>query len=159
MFKLPNGLYYKLRKEEIDRATIKLKRMKIDTMLQNLSRICWKNNVKYHVIIKTGEVLTILLSGYSERVVFKFHKADLVSRKEMDLFLNEIDEYRAQRGFYVTTGGFEKIKDYKIRKLPLKKDTSFEDNIMFLKGQLGISKRLSENFTETKIDLFRYLPQ
>lgn len=159
MLTLLDSIYFKLRKEEIEKACTKFKRIKIDTILQSLTKHCWEYNIQYRIIIKTSSLLTIKLSGNRETVVFKYHKADMVRKKETDFFMSELDEHSASKGFYVTTGRFEKKEKNISRKKFLKKDVILEDGFTFIKGQLGVKGTALSSFQVDKFNFFKYLPQ
>lgn len=157
MLFLLKDLYYRLKKEEINKAHIILERIKIDTILQNISKVCWKNNIGYKVIIKTGNSLTLELFGYSETVVLRYHKIDMVSKEELDFFLGLVDRSNADRGVYITIGSFQLERRFSLKSWKLKKDVLLIDGITFVKGQIGFGKA-AESLRENKINLFKYLP-
>lgn len=159
MVTLLNELYYKLRKEEIEKAHIILKMIKVETILQSLTKLCWKYNIQYEVIIKTKDTLTIKLRGNREIVVFKYHKADMVLRENIDSFLSELDKNKAHKGIYLTTGKFEKLSGLKNRVLVLSRDCMLEDSFSFIKRHLGLKGRVLVKFKEDNLDFFKYLPQ
>lgn len=158
MITLLNHLYYKLKKDEIERAYTILKLTKIDTMLQSLCKVCWKNNIEYKIIIKTSSSVSILLRGYCETVLFKYHKADMVSKEEIDFFMNLVDDNKAEKGVYITTGNFDFQRQLSFRSfIAYKKDIMLQDGVTFIKNQVGF-KGNSENLKADKIDFFKYLP-
>jgi hypothetical protein len=159
MLTLLNKVYYKLRKEEIEKASTRFKMIKIDTILQILTKICWKYNIQYQVMIKTSDKLTIKLIGNQETVVFKYHKADMVLRADIDFFMNELDENKAHKGVYLTTGKFEKLKGLRGRNLVIKKDCILEDSFTFIKRHIGIRGKAVRKFKIDKLNFFKYLPQ
>jgi hypothetical protein len=158
MITLLNDLYFKLKKDEIERAYTILKLTKIDTMLQSLSKVCWKNNIEYKIIIKTSSSVSLVLRGYYETVLFKYHKAEMVSKEEIDFFMNLMDDNRAEKGVYITTGNFDFQRQSTLRNfITYKKDIILQDGVAFIKSQLGL-KGNSENLKADKIDFFKYLP-
>jgi hypothetical protein len=159
MLALLGSLYRQLKKEEIEKASTILKRMKIDTILQNLSKLCWKYNIQYEIIFKTNDTLSLKLSGNTEIVVFKYHKVEVVYREEVDFFLNELDENNANKGFYITTGEFATKNKSSIKSMPYKKDVILEDGFTFIKNNLGIKGRAEKDFKINKLNFFKYLPK
>jgi hypothetical protein len=159
MLTLLNNVYYKMRKEEIEKASTRFKRIKIDTILQILTKICWKYNIQYEVIIKTSDILTIKLIGNLETVVFKYHKTDMVLKAEVDFFMNELDENKAHKGVYLTTGKFEKLEGVSCRDLAVKKDCMLEDSFAFIRRHIGIRGKAARKFRIDKLNFFKYLPQ
>jgi hypothetical protein len=159
MLTLLNKVYYQLRKEEIQKASTRFKMIKIDTILQILTKICWKYNIQYQLMIKTSDMLTIKLIGNKETVIFKYHKTDKVLRDDVDFFMNELDENKARKGVYLTTGRFEKLKGLRCRNLVVKKDCILEDNFTFIKRHIGIRGKAVRKFKIDKLNFFKYLPQ
>ncbi|ERI94233.1 hypothetical protein HMPREF1982_01245 [Clostridiales bacterium oral taxon 876 str. F0540] len=155
---LLDSVYYKLRREEIEKASTRFRRIKTDTILKNLSKLCWKYNIQYEIIIKTRDILVIRLTSVRETVVLKYHNCSMVSSKEIDAFMNELDEVEANRGIYITTGYFETRERQSFKNLFFKKDILLEDGLTFIKGQLGLTKKTIDSFKISKLDFFKYLP-
>ena len=159
MFTLLDSIYYKLRREEIEKASTRFRRIKTDTILQNLTKLCWKYNIQYETIIKTSDLLTIKLTGIKETVVFKYHRCVMVSKEEVDFFLNELDENRANKGVYITTGEFESNSAKLLKSVFSKRDIIMEDNFTFIRGNLGLRGKAIKNFKIDKLNLYKYLPE
>jgi hypothetical protein len=159
MLTLLNKVYYKLRKEEVEKASTRFKMIKIDTILQSLTKICWKYNIQYQVMIKTSDMLIIKLIGNQETVLFKYHKTDMVLRADVDFFMNQLDEYKTYKGVYLTTGKFEKLKGLRGRNLVIKRDCILEDSFAFVKRHIGIKGKAVRKFKIDKLNFFKYLPQ
>lgn len=159
MFTLLGEIYCKLRRKEIERALLKLRKIEVDDIFHGLTRACWKYNIQYTIIIKKYDMLIIKLIGEKEIVVFKYHIIKLVSKDEMDIFMNELDTNRAQRGIYITTGKFEVRERFSIKNIFLKKDVLFLDNLDFIKSQLGLRKKAFSYFKADNFIYFKYLPQ
>lgn len=158
MLALLDSLYYQLKKKEIEKASTILKRMKIDTILQNLSKLCWKYNIQCEIIFKTNDILSLKLSGNTEIILFKYHKAEVVYRKDVDFFMNELDRYNANKGFYITTGEFEFKNKSSIKSLFCKNDVILQDCFAFIKNNLGLKGKVEKNFKTIRLSLFKYLP-
>ncbi len=159
MRKLLSRIYYELRKEEICKASTRFKRIKIDTILQSLTKLCWKYNIQYEIIIKTSDVLIMKLIGVQETVVFKYHKTNMVVKEDIEFFMNELDEKKAQRGVYISTGEFQKVEGSILKSLFLKKDCMLEDSTAFIKRHLGMRGTAAKNFKTDRLNFFKYLPQ
>lgn len=159
MLTLLDSIYYKLRREEIERAYTRLKRIKVDTILQNLTKQCWKYNIQYELIIKTKEILIIKLIGFKETVVLKYHKTNVVSKDEIDFFMAELDENNADKGVYITTGEFESREKLTFRTLFTKRDLILEDYYTFIKSNLGIRGKTIKDFNIYKLNFYKYFPR
>jgi hypothetical protein len=158
MLALFDTIYYNLRREEIEKASIRLKRIKIDTILQRVAKLCWKYNIQYEIILKTNEMLIIKLIGNIETVAFKYHKTDMVLRKEVDFFLSKLDEIRASKGVYITTGEFERIEKYRVRNIFSKKDCILENKLAFIKKHLGLRGKAANELKIDRLKFYKYLP-
>jgi hypothetical protein len=156
MVTLLNKIYYKARKEEIEKANIRFRIIKIDTIMESLIKLCWKYNLQYEVIIKTNDMLTIKFIGNQEAILLKYHKTDMVLKEAVDFFMNEIDENRANKGVYITTGKFE--KSFK-QGMISKNDCVLEDGFTFIKRHLGIKGKAVKAFKIENLNFFKYLPQ
>lgn len=152
-------IYYGLRKKEIEKAFIKIKRVKIDTILQTLTKLCWKHNIQYEVFIKTSDLLIIKLIGHKEMILFKYHKATIVARNDIDAFMNLVDENKASKGIYITTGEFSAKRKINHKSLFSKRDIIFEDGSQFIRRQLGLKGMASDAFKGSKLKFFKYIPQ
>jgi len=159
MINLLDSLYYQLKKDEIEKASTILKRIDIDTIFQNLSKLCWKYNIQWEVVIKTNYILKLKLRGNYQIILFKYHKIEMVSLEEIESFMNELDEINANKGFYITTGEFIR-RNNGSNKLSLnKKDLILEDNFNFIKNNLGLKGRANEDFKIKKFNFYKYLPK
>lgn len=159
MVNILDSLYYQLKKDEIEKASTILKMIDIETIFQNLSKLCWNYNIQWETIIKTNYLLKLKLSGHNQVVMFGYHKTDLVTLEQIDLFLNEIDKAKASNGFYITTGKFER-KNKRNNKFSLKKkDLILEDSFIFIKNNLGLIGRAKDDFMIKKINFYKYLPK
>lgn len=159
MFTLLDSIYYRFKKEEIEKARAKLKMVKIDTILENLTKICWKSNIEYKIIIKTSHMLTIKFVGMKQTVLFKYHKTDMVLKEEMDFFMSELDENKAHKGVYITTGEFEKKMNMSRRRLFPKKDIIFQDGYSLIKEHLSTIWGDLDFINRNMFKFFKYLPQ
>ncbi|MCM8711865.1 hypothetical protein M2651_12745 [Clostridium sp. SYSU_GA19001] len=159
MAQLLDFLYYKLREKEIERARIQLKIIKIDTILKYLTKICWKSNIDYKIIIKTSDMLIIRFTGIKETVLFKYHKAEMVLKEEMNFFVSKLDENKAHKGVYITTGKFEQTISYSRQNLFIKRNIMFKDGYSIIKEHMCILGENSDIIEVNKFNFIKYLPQ
>lgn len=152
-------IYYGLRKKEIEKAFVKLKGIKIDTILQRLTKLCWKHNIQYEIFIKTSDLLIIKLMGRKEMILFKYHKVNTVSRNDIDIFMNLVDRVKATKGIYITTGEFTAKRKINNNCLFSKRDIIFEDGSKFIRRHLGLKDTATDAFKGSKLKFFKYLPQ
>lgn len=154
-----DSLYWLLNGKEIHKASTILKRIRIETIFQRLSKLCWNYNIQCETIIKTNNLLILRLIGPKETILFKYHKAEVILRCEIDIFLNEIDENYATRGYYISTGIFEKYGNESIQNLFRKKDLITESGKAFITNNLRGFGKAGENFTLNRINFIKYLPK
>lgn len=152
-----DSVYLKLRKEEIEKARFRLKNIKMDSVLQNITKSCWKFNLPYEIYLKTKDCVVIKLLGLSESVLIKYHNRDLVSISDINAFINEIDGTGADRGIYITTGRFKIRKKY-VSLLEKEKNIILEDGTSFIIEQLGIQGRVEEALKENRLKFYKYFP-
>lgn len=152
-----DSMYLKLRKEEIEKARFRIKKIKIDSVLQNITKSCWKFNLPYEIYIKTKDCVVIKLFGLNESVLIKYHNSEVVFINEINAFLNEMDETNADRGIYITTGRFRMSKKY-MYSLGKVKNIILENGTSFIINQLGIQGRVEEELKETRLDFYKYFP-
>jgi hypothetical protein len=137
---------------------VQFKKINIDSILESLTRICWKNNIQYRILFKTKNTLIMELAGNKQIVLFKYQRADVVSRQEVDFFMSCMDESRANKGVYITTGIFEKRSSMSYRKTTAKKDIILEDSYIFTKSHIGIAGDGEKNLKLDRLNLVKYLP-
>jgi hypothetical protein len=159
MRKVLNYIYCSIRREELEKAIEQFKSIRIDEILQRLSKLCWKNNIQYEVLIKTKDILIIKLIGNQQIVLFKYHKADKVSRDDIDFFMGSMEEGRASKGVYITTGVFEGKHILSHKKEEGRRDVILEDCLSFAMGHLGIRGNALIDFKTDRLNLFKYMPQ
>ena len=136
-----------------------LKKIKIDTVFDAITKSCWKHGLQYETIIKNNEVIEIRLKSRREQVLFKFHKTDMVFVDDYEKFVLKMELLDIKRGVYITTGVFEGkvVKNYR-RVFPFFNNVNIEDNVDFIKGQLGLWGKAAEVFKYKKLNFYRYLP-
>lgn len=159
MFQVLDGIYFKLRKEETERAKNSLRRMKVDTILQCLTNNCWKYNIQFEIKIKTKEWFIIKLIGIREKTLLKYHKKDMVNIYDVDKFVSDLDEYEVNKGVYITTGEFNvKVKD-SYKRPPFERDLVLEDSLHFIKNQLNMNSKAGDLLITKNITFFKYFPR
>lgn len=144
-------LYLKIRKNEVEKSKAKLKRMNIDIIFQCLTKDCWGYGIQYDVVIKTEDYFIIKIFGSKKDVLIKYHRTDMVFLEDYNRFLYEMKLNNSQKGIYITTGVF----DFKMSRLFYHKIIT-EDNIHFIKYQLGFSATTQEVFYKKRIKFFKY---
>lgn len=159
MVSLLDSLYYKLKKDEIEKASNILKMMKIDTILQKLSKLCWKYNIQCEIIFKSNKILYLKLIGNKEIVLFKYHIVEMVHKKNLDFFMNELDERNARKGFYIATGWFENNNKSSIISMFNRNDVILEDGFTYIRNNLGLKGKAESDFEINKLNFYKYLPK
>lgn len=132
----------------IDANIEALKKLKINNVYYNITRICWKYDTPYVLLYKDKEIVEMVLRGLRYQYYFKFEKSPLVDSDEVEGFKKKVKELEASKGIYIITGKFDsKVKMskhlYFLRKIWL------IDGEMFLKTQ----KSLKE------MNFYRYIPK
>lgn len=132
----------------IDANIEALKKIKINNVYYNITRICWKYDTPYVLLYKDKEIVEMVLRGLRYQYYFKFEKSPLVDSDEVEGFKKKVKELEASKGIYIITGKFDsKVKMskhlYFLRKIWL------IDGEMFLKTQ----KSLKE------MNFYRYIPK
>ncbi len=156
---LLNHIYCSLRREELEKAIEQFRKIKIDEILQRLTKLCWKNNIHYEVLFKTKDILIIELTGNQQVVFFKYHKTDRVSKEDLDFFMGSMEQSRANKGVYITTGIFEGKSVAYSSSREVRKDIFLEDSFSFAKGNLGIRGKALKEFKTDRLNFYKYLPQ
>lgn len=150
-------LYYKLRKKEIEKAKVRLKKMKIDTILQCLTKECWKYGIQFELIIKTNEYFTISLLGRKKRFLLKYHNSDMVFFEDFNKFVFDVEMSGPSKALYITTGVFEPKIIKQHSGMLFNRRIKIYDNLMFIKSQLGLTDTV-ELFSKKQLKFFNYLP-
>lgn len=144
-------LYPKIRKNEVEKSKAKLKKMNIDIIFQCLTKDCWIYGIQYDVVIKTEDYFIIKVFGRKKDVLIKYHRTDIVFVEDYNRFLYEVNLNDSQKGIYITTGVF----DFKMSRFFYHK-IIIEDNIHFIKYQLGFSAMTQDVFYKKRIKFFKY---
>lgn len=154
---LLDKLYMMLKKEQIDKAVLKFKKIDINIVYELLTKNCWKYGIQYEVIIKTKDLIEVRLYSEREEILFKFHKTPIVFIGEYNNFIDRLRACKVRKGIYITTGVFEEIilkshsKRFEGRKVIL------EDNFHFLKKQIWL-KYKGKPLKFKELQFYKYLP-
>jgi hypothetical protein len=152
-------LYSLIRKEELKKSETMLKKMKIETLFDILSKDCWEYGIQYDVLLKRTDTLEIKMKGRKQHIVLKFHKTNRVSLESYLRFLRILTLSEGQRGVYITTGVFEEhIWEQHKRKGALEKRVIIEDSFHFLRSQIGLANNSEDIFINNRLMFYKYLP-
>lgn len=132
----------------IDANIESLKKIKINNVYYNITRICWKYDTPYVLLYKDKEIVEMILRGLRYQYYFKFEKAPLVDFSEVERFKKKVKELEASKGIYIITGKFDS-KVRMSRHLYFLRKIWLIDGEMFLKTQ----KSLKE------MNFYRYIPK
>lgn len=149
------SIYFKLRREELIKARKKLKKTDITSVYNTISRICWKNNVRYKLLFKNEDILAMKLKGTFESVIIWFHHTNLVDVEDYNRFIIDVENNKSERGVYITSGNFVKYIH------EINKDNNnivLEDNKSFLIKQLGLNFNTDDIFKKQYLNFYRYMP-
>jgi len=145
-------LYLRIRENEVEKSKAKLKKMNIDIIFQCLTKDCWRYGIQYDVVIKTEDYFILKIFGRKKDVLIKYHRTALVFLEDYNRFLYEVNLNQAQKGIYITSGEFDfrksNIFHHKI---------NIQDNIHFIKYQIGLHGTTQQVFYKKKIKFFKYL--
>ncbi len=150
-------IYYWIRKKEIDKAKLKLKKVKTDVVFQAITSNCWKMGIQYDVVIKTADVVIVKFRGSRKNIILKYHRTDMVFVEEVNAFRALIEDSGAEKGIYITTGCFEG-KVYKVKSTHLFQNYKLVDGVHFLSYQLGLVGSYLECLTRKKLKFYKYMP-
>lgn len=159
MFHLFDRIYLRFRKDEIEKGKYRMKKIKLDNILQCINKECWKINIQCSVILRTNDAIILKLEGVRETILLKYHRTDMIFVEDFDRFINILKSYKVNKGVYITTGVFEA----KIAKITnhflFGNRVKLEDNFRFLKRQLGWKGKTEDTIKNNKLKFYHYLPQ
>lgn len=158
MFKVWDIIYFKLKKRDIEEGKNNIRKIKIDNILNCITKNCWKYNIQYQVILKNNDILIIKIIGKSESILLKYHRVNMVFLFDFDSFINCIDYYNVKRAIYITTGQFHDRITRFFKGRSNKKDILLEDSFNFIKYQLGVTGKGKEILNNEKLKFFKYFP-
>jgi hypothetical protein len=131
--------YFNWKKTKLYKAKIKLKKISISEISDNITRNCWKYNIQYQIILKSSDTLLIKLIGKEKKLLLKYHKKDVVMFTDYERFLNCLENYELERGIYITTGFFKKQTYNNINNIFHKRVKKIDAD-KFIRKQINISK-------------------
>jgi hypothetical protein len=156
---LLNTVYGRIRRNEIKKAKVMIKKIRIDMIFDSITRNCWKSGIQYETLMKNAEILDIKLKGRKEVVLIRFHKADMIFIEDYERFIIEMEVHGVKRGTYITTGVFEgKIIKINSKVYSLSRQVKVIDFFDFIKSQLGLYGIASEVFKSKKLRFYKYFP-
>jgi hypothetical protein len=95
MFKgLFDFFYFKIRREEIQKAKYRLRRLKINTLLDLLIRNCREKNIIYNVLEQTKTEMLVELTGSKEKILLKYDMAYMIFDEEYDDFIDKMKKIK-----------------------------------------------------------------
>lgn len=154
-----NIIYSRLRRNEIKRAKILIRKIKTEDVFDSITKSCWKSGIQYETLIKNPDMLDIKLKGRKEVVLIRFHKIDMVFSEDYEKFILRMEVNDVKKGIYITTGVFEgKIMKMHRKIFHLHRSVKEVDNFNFIKSQLGLYGSATEVFKNNKLKFFKYLP-
>ncbi|OFI06245.1 hypothetical protein CLOACE_11440 [Clostridium acetireducens DSM 10703] len=157
MGKFFNKVYKKYRKEEIIKSCIRLRKIKINYIMDNITSTCWNYGLYYEIIMKTSNVLIIRVKGKKNEKLIQYDKNRIVFMNNFNRFLNYMNTFNIKRGTYIYMGIFNmtvvKLKDKYYREIDL------VDKYEFIKEQLGLNRRAEDIIKEHKLSFIKYLPE
>lgn len=151
-------VYSNFRREEIEEALKRINRMEISTILQIITKICWKNNIQYKTIIKTKNMFIIELKGTHRKNALKYQKDKRVLLKDMSPFIDYLQKNSIDEGYYITTGCFSDSIIKMVNYENLNEHVMLEDGMKFAARQMGIAGKAKAEITVKKMDFHYILP-
>lgn len=116
---------------------MKLKKVSISEISDNITKSCWNYNIQYEMILKDSHTLLIDLIGREKEILLKYHKKDIITENDYERFMSYLESYEIERGIYITTGFFQKpiynnLHNYlhrRIKKIDIEKFIKKQPNI------------------------------
>lgn len=157
--KLLNIVYFILKKKEIKKARIRIKKIPIDDILKLIIKNCEDRSVRYKILEKNHDTICIDLFGKKEKVLLKYHKSDMVFREDYNEFINKLKREHVDKGIYITTGLFEAEIHKNENKLLYLKKILLDDYYCFFKKQIRLFGKADTVFDKKQLNFYRYLPK
>ncbi|MCY6355807.1 hypothetical protein [Clostridium sp. ZS2-4] len=158
MFKgLFDFIYFKVKKNEIKKAKYRLRRLKINTLLDLLIRNCKEKNIIYNVLEQTKSEMLVELTGSKEKILLKYDRADMVFDEEYNNFIDKMKKNQANKGIYITSGLFQ--GGLHGSRIIFPKEVIMQDYTYFMKSQLGLRGKTIDIFKNKKLNFYKYLPR
>lgn len=159
MSQILDNIYENMREKEVHVAKVRLKKINVDSIHQNISKSCWHYGIKDEVIIKNNEMLLIKLTGEKRTMILKYHKTDVVLWDELEKLMKVMEFQGVERAVYITTGIFDAgIKEYSSQS-NLASSLQLVDCVKFVRKQLGLMGSVSKCITKDKICFMEYMPE
>lgn len=149
--------YFKLIKADESKAFSMLNKLSIDKIFQGLVKVCWKNNIQYHIILKNNEVLMVYLTGKKDSILLNFSKEKMIFEETFECFLAQTLKYNPKQSIFITVGIFEN-KIIKSPTLVIYKNIKLVDRYTFIRHQVGFTGNIYNNLNENNFKFYRYLP-
>ncbi len=131
--------YFNWKRSKLYKDKIKLKKISISEITENITKNCWNYNIQYQIILKNSDILLIKLIAKEKKLLLKYHKKDIIMLRDYEKFLNYLENYDVYRGIYITTGFFEKQTYINVNNIFHKKVKKI-DAYKFIRKQINISK-------------------
>lgn len=158
MFKgLFDFIYFKIKIKEIKKAKYRLRRLKINTLLNLLITNCKEKNIIYNVLEQTKSEMLVELIGSKEKILLKYDRADMVFEEEYDNFIDKIKKAKINKGIYITTGLFQ--GGLHGSRVIFNPKVILQDYTCFMKSQLGLRGKTIDIFKNKKLNFYKYLPR
>lgn len=132
----------------IDGRTEVLKKININNIFNDITRVCWKEHIQYILLYKDKEIVEMILRGLKHQYYFKFEKSELVDFVDVEKFKNRAKELRVSKGIYIITGKFDP-------KVKMNRHLYFLQKIWFIDGKVFLRTQKSIN----KINFYKYIPK
>lgn len=150
-------IYFKIKREEIKKAKYRLRRLKINTLLDLLIRNCKEKNIIYNVLEQTKTEMLVELTGRKEKILLKYDMADMIFDEEYDNFIDKMKKIKVNKGIYITLGLFQ--CGLHGSRIIFPKKVILQDYTYFMKSQLGLRGKTIDIFKNKKLNFYKYLPR
>ncbi|MCY6369717.1 hypothetical protein [Clostridium ganghwense] len=152
-------IYFKIKRKEIKKAKYRLRRLKINTVLELMIKNCKEKNVNYNILEHTKSEILIELIGKKYNILLKYDRRDMVFNEEFDSFVDKMKKTKINKGIYITTGLFEGGIHKRGNRIFFPKNIILEDYSYFMKRQLGLRGKTIDVFKNKKLNFYKYLPR
>lgn len=149
--------YFKLIKAEENKALSMLNKLSIDKIFHSLVKVCWENNIQYHVVLKNNEALMMYLSGKEDSVFLNFSKEKMIFEEIFECFLTQALKYNAKKSIFITMGIFDN-KIIKSPTLVVHRNIKLIDRYTFIRHQIGFTGDIYNDLKENNFKFYKYLP-
>lgn len=158
MFKgLFDFVYFKIKRKEIKKAKYRLRRLKINTLLDLLIRNCKEKNIVYNVLEQSKSEMLVELTGSKEKLLLKYDRSDMVFDEEYDDFIDKMKKNKVNKGIYITSGVFQ--GGLHGSRIIFSREVILQDYAHFMRSQLGLRGKTIDIFKNKKLNFYKYLPR